>query len=111
MDDKYVKLSDVKRKVNYILKRNGSSPQTQRDIKDALNNLPYTLEAEIESTLEAADVQPVKRGQWEEIEDFDGDTHFGCTACGAEFYLEAGTPEDNEYYYCPKCGARMDNER
>ena len=56
------------------------------------------------------DIQPICRGQWEEIEDYDGDTHYGCTACGAEFYLEAGTPEDNEYYYCPKCGARMDGD-
>ena len=54
-----------------------------------------------------ADVQPVKRGKWEEIEDFYGDSHYGCTACGAEFYLEAGTPSDNEYYYCPHCGADM----
>ena len=54
-----------------------------------------------------ADVQPVRRGKWEEIEDFDGDSHYGCTACGAEFYLEAGTPNDNEYYYCPHCGADM----
>ena len=49
----------------------------------------------------------VKRGKWEEIEDFDGDSHYGCTACGAEFYLEAGTPSDNEYYYCPHCGADL----
>ena len=55
----------------------------------------------------AEDVQPVRRGKWEEIEDFDGDSHYGCTACGAEFYLEAGTPSDNEYYYCPHCGADM----
>ena len=55
----------------------------------------------------AIGVQNAKRGEWEEIEDFDGDSHYGCTACGAEFYLEAGTPSDNEYYYCPHCGAEM----
>ena len=52
MAEKYVKLADVKRKVNYILTRNGCSPQTQRTVKDALNNLPYTVKAELEITLE-----------------------------------------------------------
>lgn len=65
-----------------------------------------------------ADVQPVKRGHWEEIEDYDGNIHYRCTNCKTEFYLEAGSPVDNEYFYCPHCGADMiekegaeDNER
>ena len=57
---------------------------------------------------EAADVQPVKRGRWEEVPDwYDNDVHYRCSACNAEFYLEVGTPEYNEYWYCPHCGADM----
>ena len=67
MTEKYVKLADVKRKVNYILTRNSCSPQTQKAVKDTINNLPYVVEAEIETTLEAADVQPVNR--WISVDD------------------------------------------
>lgn len=59
----------------------------------------------------AVDVMPVVRGRWEEIEDFDGERHWKCTACGNEWYFEVGTPEENECNYCPKCGADMrDND-
>ena len=95
MTEKYVKLTDVKKKVNYILKRNGSSPQTQRSIKDALNNLPYTVKAELETTLEAADVQPVvyckecKHGK--EIHYFEGDEALPIRySCKFSNYLMSG---------------------
>ena len=53
-------------------------------------------------------IQPVKRGKWEEVPDwYDNDVHYRCSACNAEFYLEVGTPEYNEYWYCPHCGADM----
>ena len=61
----------------------------------------------INDELPAADVQPIRRGRWEEIEDYDGDVHYRCTNCKTEFYLEVGTPEYNEYWYCPHCGADM----
>lgn len=53
------------------------------------------------------DVQPIRCGRWEEIDDYDGDVHYRCTNCKTEFYLEVGTPEYNEYWYCPHCGADM----
>lgn len=33
-----------------------------------------------------------------------------CSVCGEPFTLTTGTPEDNLYNYCPKCGARLLNE-
>jgi len=30
-----------------------------------------------------------------------------CSVCHEPFTLIEGTPEDNLYYYCPKCGARL----
>lgn len=59
-----------------------------------------------------ADVQPVKHGYWEEVTDYGGwgDTHYRCSVCGEEWYLEDGKPKDNNMNFCPRCGARMDAE-
>jgi DNA-directed RNA polymerase subunit RPC12/RpoP len=61
----------------------------------------------------SADVQPVKRGYWEEVTDYGGwgDTHYRCSVCGEEWYLEDGKPKDNDMNFCPRCGARMDGEQ
>lgn len=66
--------------------------------------------------IRAADVQAVKHGYWEEITDYGGwgDTHYRCSVCGEEWYLENGKPKDNNMNFCPRCGARMEmmnNER
>ncbi len=54
----------------------------------------------------AADVEPVRMGQWERcFEDWrqqiEGDK---CSACGFEYY---GTGI-RRFHYCPNCGAKMD---
>lgn len=49
----------------------------------------------------------LKSAEWIEDEDMYGDPIFRCSNCEARFVLEEGTPEDNEYYYCPTCGAKM----
>lgn len=33
-----------------------------------------------------------------------------CSACKGKFVLHGGTPENDNYQYCPACGARMVNE-
>jgi DNA-directed RNA polymerase subunit RPC12/RpoP len=59
-----------------------------------------------------ADVQPVKHGYWEELTDYGGwgDTHYRCSVCGEEWYLEDGTPQQNNMNFCPRCGSRMDGD-
>lgn len=59
------------------------------------------------------DVQPVKHGYWEEVTDYGGwgDTHYRCSVCGEEWYLEDGKPKDNNMNFYPRCGARMDGEQ
>lgn len=53
----------------------------------------------------AADVAPVRHGRWEET---DWET-WRCTHCGIEWqFLDGMTPEENDAFYCPQCGARMD---
>lgn len=55
-------------------------------------------------------VQPEQKiGRWIEREDMNGDVYYECAACKEAFTLIEGTPKDNEYYYCPCCGAKMEN--
>ena len=52
-----------------------------------------------------------KRGKW--IEDDDGwdEVIWRCSECDAVFTLVDGTPKENEYYFCPHCGADMRGEQ
>lgn len=36
-------------------------------------------------------------------------TVWRCSACKGKFVLHGGTPENENYQYCPACGARMVN--
>ncbi len=54
-------------------------------------------------------IQP-KTGHWIEEDRFDGDVVYRCSECKELFWLESGTPKDNEYHYCPKCGVKMESE-
>ena len=67
--------------------------------------------------MKATDVEPVKRGRWEEADWFEPDCHsFGtirtpkaalrCSNCKYCFKKEL-LWKDN---YCPNCGARMDGD-
>lgn len=51
--------------------------------------------------------QKPKIGYWIEEDVFDGELVYRCSECGEPFWLESGTPKDNEYNFCPKCGAKM----
>ena len=50
----------------------------------------------------AADVQPVKRGEWKTNSEF----YPYCSECGAEAVLLVKCLSN----YCPHCGARMDGD-
>ena len=67
---------------------------TVTGIEQALNEMPS--------------IQPKqKTGRWIEIDDYDA---WRCSECDEYFCLYEGTPQDNEYYYCPNCGAYMKGE-
>lgn len=55
-----------------------------------------------------ADVQEVKHGKWIEKEEDLGYDVYQCSVCKEEYCLETGSPQENNYDYCPNCGARMD---
>ncbi len=46
-----------------------------------------------------------KKGEWIDRDDIYN--MWGCSVCGEEFVLVEGTPNSNEYNYCPFCGADM----
>ena len=73
----------------------------------------YTCDEAAEFLLHipAADVRPVVRGKWIDRDDkYYGWNMWACSACGEEFVLTEGTPDMNEYHFCPNCGADMRDE-
>lgn len=58
----------------------------------------------------SADVAPVVHGRWMELEDGFGGTCYMCSRCAEEWALNDGAPTENNMYYCPQCGAKMDEE-
>ena len=52
-----------------------------------------------------ADVAPVRHGRWEEL---DEEGCYSCSVCGNPWIIIDGTPQDNEMYFCPHYGAKMD---
>ena len=71
------------------------------------------IEAELEGFIEYLKsrpmVDPVKHGKW--IQEFIYEENYSiwhCSKCGGEPYFERNINE--EYQYCPYCGAKMDEE-
>ena len=60
----------------------------------------------LEMAIKALEQEP-KTGHWIEEEMFDGEVAYRCSKCGGLFELENGTPKNNEYNFCPKCGELM----
>ena len=54
--------------------------------------------------IQAADVAPVRHGQWEVVVGSDGKEHMVCTGCRKQQDLTG------VFSYCPNCGAIMDLE-
>ena len=55
MSKKYVELSALKAKLNYIFRAYGVSPQMKKKYIDSIDSLPYTVEAKLETTLDTTE--------------------------------------------------------
>ena len=47
--------------------------------------------------------------EWIDYEDItgEGSNTYECPSCGFVLQLMEGTPEENSYNYCPKCGKKL----
>ena len=60
-------------------------------------------------TFPKVDVAPIKHAKWECVNESENVwMRTGENGCGNEIILLEGTPNENEWYYCPHCGAKMD---
>lgn len=51
-----------------------------------------------------------RRGRWmDHSDEWDGG-YYECSVCGEAFSFIEGTPKENNYRYCPSCGAQMEAE-
>ena len=61
---------------------------------------------DIMPTIDPESMRPT--AHWENEDDFYGDSIvWFCSVCKGRFILNDGTPEENDYKYCPHCGAKM----
>lgn len=68
-------------------------------------------EEDVTRLLSLPAVRPVVRGKWiDRDDDYYGWNMWACSACGEEFVLTEGTPDMNDYHFCPNCGADMRSE-
>lgn len=102
MTEKYMKVSDIKKKLNYIYRKCGVCPQMKQTISNVLTEIPYVVKGESETALKAA---PVEHGEW--IKRTTQDRH-ECSCCHSPATI---TIAFTEYLsdYCPNCGAKMEN--
>lgn len=79
------------------------------DLPNCYNGYSDTYDKEcIIGVLEELPTVEPNRGEWETVDDWDGDCHYQCSSCGEEWFLNEGTPSENDMNYCPNCGAKME---
>ena len=57
--------------------------------------------------------QETRKGHWieDETETYtENHDTWECSECHEPFTLTEGTPEENKFYFCPRCGAKMEFE-
>lgn len=79
--------------------------------KDSIDTEGYCATKENYARIQALDmaIEALTRpkGEWIEVEDYNGDVHYKCDQCGEEWTFPYGTPKENNANFCPNCGARM----
>lgn len=55
-------------------------------------------------------VAPVVHAHWIETEDLSGDHYVECSNCCLHWWISGESSKEAEMNYCPRCGARMDEE-
>ena len=81
-------------------------------IEFANNHKEGKIDSNDISRFPISDVAEVRHGKWIDLHDEDVlyEQTYKCSVCGECFVLETGTPQENEYNYCPHCGAKMNRK-
>lgn len=87
--------------VNGDVNKNALTADEQNAVEVCAQYVIYTL-------LPSADVETVRHGRWQ-VNDLFGYKDMTCTSCGWLYEYYGGLEE--EWNYCPHCGARMDGEQ
>lgn len=89
----------------YLLLKDLEAAYIYPPVKEA-----YATAARRIDEIKATDVQPVKRGKWEEEDTMPYDNFVVCSECGLNLSPQNYTKEEwqESFKYCPCCGARMD---
>lgn len=83
------------------------APCEQAISRQAVLHIPLNLRYDdIINSLPPVNPQP-KTGHWIEEDMFDGDVAYRCSECNELFWIESGTPKDNGYNFCPRCGKKL----
>ena len=76
-----------------------------------MNDLSTSVMAKALNSIPAADVAPVRHGEWEEMHYeggiLDGTNFDRCSVCGYERVFDDPAFK-TVFKYCPNCGAKMD---
>ena len=93
---KYIKLEEL---MKFPIRRNRYNKEHGNDFVSGIE-----MVLEYAKNIPAADVAPVRHGQWE--------CNKPCPVCGKDRFegLDADIWADWEPPYCPNCGAKMDGE-
>lgn len=86
-----ISIEKIRAEIDCYLKNNEFGTEYRNDIKNIIDKY-----AEQETT-----------GHWIAEDMFDGDVAYRCSECNELFWIESGTPKDNEYNFCPKCGKKL----
>lgn len=78
--------------------------------KTRIMNSAYDYAPKCEDFKDRSRFVELSHAEWVEDEDMYGDPIYHCSNCNEHFVLEEGTPTDNCYFYCPNCGAKMDEQ-
>lgn len=103
--DKYIKISDLKSKLNYIFRSYGVGKSTKEAINNVIRKIPYVVKEELETTIEympEEDVAPVVHGKWVRVDD----NKERCSNCETIYCIYSYPYKRNNY--CPNCGAKME---
>lgn len=78
------------------------------NIKDYVNKQSRLSKKATLAAIDEMAVEDTKiHAKWDHVK---GDV-YGCTKCALVWFMSNGyTPEENEMFYCPKCGAIMDGK-